>query len=104
MKEYTLLAVAGVLLALGTDHALGTRLVRRRVFWIFHGIMALITTAVNGYLTARPIVLYGERFFLNWRVITIPVEDYLFGFALITLNLVLWEAGRHRTEQGETRT
>lgn len=102
MKEYTMLALAGALAAAAADLALGTRLLRRRAFWLFQGIMALVTTVVNGYLTWRPIVRYGERFFLNLRLGTIPVEDYLFGFGLLTLNLVLWEhfasRGRRATE------
>jgi lycopene cyclase domain-containing protein len=101
-KEYTLLALAGVVLAIAIDHFLGTRLIRRRVFWIFWVFMLALTTIVNGYLTWRPIVMYGERFFMRIRFITIPVEDYLFGFGLITLNLSLWEYFSSRDKAGES--
>jgi len=47
-------------------------------------------------MKATPIVLYnGDRFLgvrFPWDV---PVEDYLFGFALVTLVMLLWDrAGR----------
>jgi lycopene cyclase domain-containing protein len=91
MKEYTIAAVAAAVLALAMDRLLGTRLSSRRAFGVFWAIMACLTTLVNGYLTWRPIVRYGGEFFLGIRLFTIPLEDYLFGFALITMNLVLWE-------------
>lgn len=91
MKEYTLLAVLGVLVALLLDHLLKTRLVRQKRFWLFWGVMGVLISVANGYLTWRPIVLYGEEFQLGIRIGTIPVEDYLFGFGLITMNIVLWE-------------
>lgn len=100
LKEYTLLAVGGVLVSLLLDTVLKTRLIRTKAFWIFWGVMAVLTTIINGYLTGRPIVIYGETFFLNIRFITIPIEDYLFGFALLTMNLVLWEYFRRK--DGET--
>lgn len=91
MKEYTILAACGALLSIGLDFILKTRLSTTKAFWIFWAIMAALTTIINGYLTGRPIVLYGESFFLNIRFITIPLEDYLFGFGLLTSNIVLWE-------------
>jgi lycopene cyclase domain-containing protein len=53
--------------------------------------MFIFILIINGYLTWRPIVIYGEAFYLGIRVFTIPVEDFLFGFSLITLNLIIWE-------------
>jgi lycopene cyclase domain-containing protein len=91
MKEYTILAVLGVAAALLLDHFLKTRLVRQKRFWLFWGVMGVLISIANGYLTWRPIVIYGEPFYLGIRIGTIPAEDYLFGFGLITMNIVLWE-------------
>ncbi|MBM4159753.1 MAG: lycopene cyclase domain-containing protein [Ignavibacteria bacterium] len=91
MKEYTLLAVLGAVAAVALDLLLRTYLVRQLRFWIFWGVMGFMTFIINGYLTWRPIVEYGESFCLGVRIFTIPVEDFLFGFALITSNIVLWE-------------
>ena len=91
MKEYTLLAVLSVGVALLLDRWLHTMVVRTRVFWIAMGIMFLFKIPSNGYLTWRPIVLYNPDQFLGIRLWTIPLEDFLFGFGLITVTLVLWE-------------
>jgi lycopene cyclase domain-containing protein len=91
VKEYTILALLVALAALALDFALKTNLARQKRFWIFWAVMSCMMTMVNGYLTWRPIVLYGEDFFLGMRLITIPLEDYFYGFGLITSNIVLWE-------------
>ncbi len=54
-------------------------------------IMMFFKIPSNGYLTGRPIVLYNPEYFLGIRLGTIPVEDFLYGFGLITITLVLWE-------------
>lgn len=91
MKEYTLLALLSTIAVLGADRALGTKVTSKRVFWIFIAVMFAFKLLVNGYLTWRPIVLYGRTFFLGIRLLTIPVEDFFYGFSLITLSVVLWE-------------
>jgi lycopene cyclase domain-containing protein len=104
MKEYTLLACAGVVAVVLLDTVLRTRLLRKRSFWFFSGIMSAVTTVVNGYLTWRPIVRYGEQYMLGIRLVSIPVEDYLFGFSLITMNIVLWEYCTGRARKHSPRT
>ncbi len=92
MKEYTLLALAGVLIAVITDIAvLKTRLIFNKKFWVFWCVMFVLIFIINGYLTWRPIVLYGEGHYLGIRLFTIPVEDFLYGFSLLTLNISIWE-------------
>ncbi len=92
MKEYTLLAVAGVVLAVIIDMlVLKTRLMLNKKFWIFWCVMFVLIFIINGYLTWRPIVLYGEGHYLGVRLFTIPIEDFLYGFALLTLNITIWE-------------
>jgi lycopene cyclase domain-containing protein len=91
MKEYTILAILFTLLSLLLDRILKTKLITNKRFWKFWLVMFGIICLVNGYLTWRPIVVYGEAFFLGIRLFTIPIEDFLFGFSLLTSNLVLWE-------------
>ena len=55
---------------------------------------------MNGWLTKRtaPIVLYDADATTGWRFPwDIPVEDYLFGFALLTLAMLLWDAAAPRS-------
>jgi lycopene cyclase domain-containing protein len=59
---------------------------------------------VDGWLTklSAPIVLYDEERTTGLRFPwDIPVEDFLFGFAMLTLVLLLWErAGRRARADG----
>ena len=91
MKEYTLLAAISVLFTIALDFILKTRLALNKKFWIFWAVMFVFIFIVNGFLTWRPVVIYGEGFYLGIRLFTIPIEDFLFGFSLITSNIVLWE-------------
>ena len=57
---------------------------------------------VNGWLTklSAPIVLYDADAKTPWRIPwDIPVEDYLFGFALLTLVIVRWKQAAYRDER-----
>lgn len=91
MKEYTILAVLAVFLAVLTDFLLKTKLLKNKKFWIFWVVMFVLIFIVNGYLTWRPIVLYGDSYYLGIRLFTIPIEDFFYGFALITMNISIWE-------------
>jgi lycopene cyclase domain-containing protein len=91
MKEYTLLAFVAVIIAVCVDLLLKTKLLSNRKFWIFWAVMFILIFIVNGYLTWRPIVLYNENYYAGIRLFTIPFEDFLYGFALLTMNISIWE-------------
>jgi lycopene cyclase domain-containing protein len=98
MMEYTTLSAASIIVVIVLDRLLGTRLMQGFQFWIFVAVMFGFKTIVNGYLTWRPVVEYGEEFQLGIRLLTIPLEDYLYGFGLMGVSVVLWEAAlRKRT-------
>jgi hypothetical protein len=57
---------------------------------------------VNGWLTklTAPIVLYDGEAKTPWRFPwDIPVEDYLFGFALLTLVVIRWKQAAVRERE-----
>jgi lycopene cyclase domain-containing protein len=96
--SYTVAALGSVAAVVSLElGALRTGLFRRRSFWIAYAICLFFQVLVDGWLTklSAPIVLYdddhnsGIRF--PWDI---PVEDYLYGFALIALTLALWERRR----------
>ncbi len=91
MPEYTLLTILSLIIVFILDWFLNTRLFFNKKFWLFQIIVVFFTTIVNGYLTGRPIVEYGEEFQLGIRIFTIPIEDYFFGFSLLTLFLIFIE-------------
>ena len=88
---YTGLALAGVVAAVLVDTALlRTRLLRRRIFWTAYAIVLLFQLVVNGILTGRQVVRYDPAAVLGPRLAYAPVEDLLFGFALVTCTLSGW--------------
>ncbi|HWB78720.1 MAG TPA: lycopene cyclase domain-containing protein [Nannocystaceae bacterium] len=95
-RSYTALALCAVAGAALVDHALGVRLLQRRAGWAYVGAVVLLTTACNGYLTSRPIVVYDLQYQLGWLVGSIPIEDYGFGLALLTTVAVIYEHARGR--------
>jgi lycopene cyclase domain-containing protein len=107
MPEYTVAAVVAVGLTLALERfVLRTGLLRTATYWVTMLIVFGFQCLVDGWLTKRdhPIVSYspdavtGIRF--PWDV---PVEDFLFGFALLTPVLLLWEwSGRRERRGGPT--
>lgn len=91
VKEYTILAFVSVIIAVLTDVFLRTKLLTNKKFWVFWCVMFVLIFIVNGYLTWRPVVMYDEKFYLGIRLFTVPIEDFLYGFSLITMNIALWE-------------
>ena len=76
---------------------LGTGLFRRLPYWVAMAIVFALQVPVDGWLTKlnAPIVLYDGDEVTGVRVPwDIPVEDFFFGFALLTLVLALWERAR----------
>lgn len=98
--SYTALAVLGALAVFAFDVLGGTRLVRRREVWISYAIVVFFQLLGNGWLTGRGIVRYDpgaivgdaqRTFFGNGRIVYAPVEDLLFGFALVLWTWIWWE-------------
>ena len=88
---YTQLAVAAVLAAIALDLAvLRVRVLRRRTFWVAYGIVVFFQLLSNGWLTGRGIVRYDPDVILGARLAYAPVEDLLFGFALVVWTLDCW--------------
>ena len=88
---YTAAAVLGVLAAVTVDLAvLRVRLLGRVVFWATYPIVLVFQLLSNGVLTGRNIVRYDPAAILGVRVAYAPVEDLLFGFAMVLLTLDLW--------------
>jgi lycopene cyclase domain-containing protein len=89
--SYTLAAVLGAAGAVGLDLVvLRTRLLGRKLFWATYPILLAGQLLANGVLTGRGVVRYDPAAVLGWRLAYAPVEDLVFGFALILSTLSLW--------------
>ncbi len=88
---YTEAAILGVVVAAIIDlFVLRTRLLARRVFWVSYAIIVFFQLIVNGILTGLKIVRYKASEIIGLRIVFAPVEDLLFGFALVLLTLSAW--------------
>jgi lycopene cyclase domain-containing protein len=97
---YTLPAGLAVLLVSALELAvLRTGLFRRPAYWLSMLIVLGFQIPVDGWLTklSSPIVSYDDKQLSGVRFpFDIPIEDFLFGFALVTAVLLLWERQRAR--------
>lgn len=112
--EAALLAVAAtVVLDL---LVLRTRLLTRKAFWTAYVIVVFFQLVTNGVLTGRGIVFYdgdvitgstsraGETPTLlgDGRIVFAPLEDLLFGFALVVQTLAWWVWWGRRLSSGRS--
>jgi lycopene cyclase domain-containing protein len=95
VNEYTIgSALAVVAVVVAELVWLRTGVLRTATFWIAYGVVVFFQCLVDGWLTklSAPIVIYNPDQFSGWRFpFDIPVEDFLFGFALVALTIILWE-------------
>lgn len=102
---YTLPALLSVVLVCIWEMTiLRTGLFRKPAYWVAMAIVLGFQIPVDGWLTKlnAPIVLYASEHFSGLRFPwDIPVEDFLFGFAMVTTALLLWE---HQAQQRGQRT
>ena len=98
MPEYTTLALLAVVSVLAMERVVArTGLLRQPAYWITTAIVLAMQVPVDGWLTklTAPIVQYDPKAITGVRFPwNIPVEDFLFGYALVTAVLLSWEAAR----------
>lgn len=90
-KEYTSLALLSFGLAILFDLTIGAKIINQKRFYYFFGWITFFTLIFNGYLTWLPIVTYDEFYQIGFRIFTIPIEDFFFGFSLLILNTSIFE-------------
>lgn len=94
MPEYTILTVIALVAVPALELLwLRTGLFRRPAYWISMAIVLGFQVLVDGWLTklSAPIVLYDDAMTLGIRFpFDIPIEDFGFGAAMVTLAMLLW--------------
>lgn len=103
--SYTQLTIVGIVVVIIVDlWVLRTRLLTRKIFWVSYAIIVFFQLVSNGLLTGFRIVRYNGEviigsstpvggpppFIGDGRLVFAPVEDLMFGFALVLLTLSLW--------------
>jgi lycopene cyclase domain-containing protein len=88
---YTDIALGGVIAAVVFDlYGVRTSLLTKSVFWTSYAIILPFQLITNWWLTSRDIVMYSPDAIIGRRVCSAPVEDLLFGFALVLAVMSLW--------------
>lgn len=96
--SYTFTALGFLIASILFDRC-GTqiRLIERRAFWTSYAIILPFQLLTNWWLTSRDIVMYRSGAIIGVRIAAAPLEDLIFGFALILGVLTLWvRLGRRR--------
>ena len=102
--SYSALAITAVVAVIVVDlFVLRTRLVTRKVFWATYAIVIAFQLLMNGVLTGRDVVVYDPAAIWGPRIAYAPVEDLLFGFAMVTLTLASWAAVNRRANTAARR-
>src|SRR3954451_5728190 len=107
--SYSALAVIAVVGVLVVDLAVyRTRMVTRPVFWAAYAIVIVFQLLMNGVMTGLDVIVYDPGSIWGPRIAYAPVEDLLFGFALVTLTLASGAAVNRganpaRLRAGDTR-
>jgi len=89
--SYTALAALAVVVALVLElTVIRSGLLRKARFYFAYGIVIVFQFVTNGYLTRTEIVQYDPAAIIGLRVFSAPVEDLLYGFALVLLTMTIW--------------
>ncbi len=102
---YTQIALVAAVLAVLIDiYVLKIGITKKRIFWASYTIIIFFQLITNGILTGAGIVEYSGAkiigsdtpinnrppFMGDGRIVYAPVEDLIFGFALVVLTLSMW--------------
>jgi lycopene cyclase domain-containing protein len=65
-------------------------------FWFSYLIILPFQLLTNYWLTSREIVIYNSEAIIGLRLAGAPIEDLIFGFAMILAVMSLWESKTKR--------
>ena len=94
---YSDIAIAAVVVAVMVDlFIFKNSLLTRTAFWISYSIILPFQLITNWWLThlradGKGIVMYDPDSIIGTRIASAPLEDLLFGFALVLSVMGLWE-------------
>ena len=72
------------------------RLLSSSFYWAYIFITLFLFIVFNFFLTSLPVVIYGQGAILNIRFLTIPLEDFLYNYLMLSfyISAYLWAKGR----------
>jgi lycopene cyclase domain-containing protein len=107
MPEYTILAGVAVVVVIASEClVIRSGIFRTVAYWLTVVIVLAMQVPVDGWLTKldAPLVQYASSAIIGIRgPWDIPIEDFFFGYALITSVLIAWEAARRRENASDRK-
>jgi lycopene cyclase domain-containing protein len=103
MPEYTVMTLVSVVAVVALELLwLRTGIFTTAQYWISMAIVFAFQIPVDGWLTklSDPIVIYDPQQMLGLRAPwDIPVEDFGFGFTMVTLAILIWRRLLSRSDR-----
>lgn len=107
IPEYTVLTVVSIVAVIAVEvFWLRTRIFVTAQYWITMIIVWGFQVLVDGWLTklSAPVVVYAPSHNLGVRFPwDIPVEDFGFGFSLVTLAILIWRRAGDQQDRSRKR-
>ena len=88
-REYTFLALLSVGLSILIASKSVGHFFSSKLYWSYFAVTFTLFFVFNFILTSLPIVEYSDLAISGFRVTTIPVEDFMFNFSMLSLYLVV---------------
>ena len=91
-QGYTFLAVLSVGITFLFISSVNLKIFASRAFWIYTLLTLVLFLIFNYILTSYPVVQYSSTAITGFRITTIPIEDFLFNFSMLTnyLTVYIW--------------
>ncbi|MBU0629589.1 MAG: lycopene cyclase domain-containing protein [Candidatus Margulisbacteria bacterium] len=61
-------------------------------YWLYLAASFMFFLVFNYFLTSLPVVIYKPSAIIGWRVLSIPAEDFVYNFLLLSLYLAVYLA------------
>ena len=88
-QEYTFLAILSVGLTFLSAPYLFREIFFSKLYWLYIAVTLVFFLVFNFVLTSVPVVEYSKWAITNLRITTIPIEDFMFNFSMLTLYLAV---------------
>jgi len=95
LPEYTTLALISFSLMLIIANFTQKTVFRENHTLAFFGLSFVAFFLVNGILTGLPVVLYSPEHILGVRVLSIPVEDFLYNISMLGFYLISYVTAKN---------
>lgn len=99
-KEYTFLAIFSVGLSVLIISLINFKLFSSRAYWIYIFLTLILFLIFNFLLTSAPVVQYSSAAITGFRITTIPIEDFLFNFSMLTNYLIVYLWASKKLKRG----